>query len=54
MFNVKGEVRGDELIVTIGLASEARAAAQPSQSGKTRLLFGDVAVSLNATIKPER
>lgn len=56
--NVRGEVKGDLLILTINIGQAAKDAAQPSKSGKTKVLattsgftgFGDVKVSLNATI----
>jgi hypothetical protein len=56
--NVKGEVKGDLLILTIDISAKAKEAAQPSKSGKTKVLattsgftgFGDVKVSLNATV----
>ena len=55
---VKGEIKGDTLVLTIDISKAARDAAEPSKSGKTKVLastrgftrFGDVAVSLNATI----
>lgn len=55
--NVKGEIKGDLLILTIDVSSAAKAAAKPSQSGKTKLVattsgftgFGDVKVSVNVT-----
>lgn len=55
--NVKLE--GDKLIITIDVSEKAIAAAQPSKSGKTRLLastngftnYGQVGLSLNATVK---
>lgn len=55
---VKGELKGDLLTLTIDVSKAARDAAQPSKSGKTKILattsgftrFGDVSVSLNATI----
>lgn len=58
MANVTGVVNGDKLILTIDLSKAAREAAQPSKSGKSRILattsgftgYGDVKVSLNATI----
>lgn len=54
--NIKQE--GDKLVITIDTSKAARDAAQPSQSGKTRVLattrgftrYGDVGVSLNVTI----
>lgn len=56
--SVRGEIKGDTLIVYIGISKSDRDAAQLSKSGKTKILattggftrFGDVAVSLNATI----
>jgi len=56
--NVKGEIKGDTLVLFIDISEKAREAAQPSKSGKTKILattsgftgFGDVKVSLNATI----
>lgn len=58
---VKGEIKGDELVLTFDISAVARAAAAPSRSGKTRILattsgftrFGDVSVSVNATIAPD-
>jgi hypothetical protein len=58
IMNVKGEIKGDVLHLTIDLSKAARDAAKDSKSGKTKLLastngftgFGDVKVSLNATI----
>lgn len=55
---IKGEVKGDTLVLTIDISEGARKSAQPSKSGKTKILattggftgFGDVKVSLNATI----
>jgi hypothetical protein len=55
---VQSELKGDKLILTIDVSKTARDAAQPSKTGKTMILattggftrFGDVAVSLNATI----
>jgi hypothetical protein len=55
---IKGELKGDILTLTIDVSKAARDAAQPSKSGKTKILattggftgFGDVKVSLNATI----
>lgn len=56
--NVKGEIKGDTLVLTIDISKASRDAAQASKSGKTKILattagftgFGDVKVSLNATI----
>ncbi len=55
---IKGELKGDLLTLVIDCSKEARDAAEPSKSGKTRILattsgftrFGDVSVSVNATI----
>jgi hypothetical protein len=57
--NVTGELLGDKLVLTIDASEEVRAKAQPSRTGKTLLLastrsfvrFGDISVSLNATIQ---
>lgn len=56
--NVKGEIKGDTLVLTIDISKAAREAAAPSKSGKTKILattsgftgFGDIKVSLNATV----
>ena len=56
--SVHGEIKGDKLILTIDVSAAAMQAAQPSKSGKTRVLastngftrFGEVSVSLNATL----
>lgn len=58
IMNVKGEIKGDQLILTIDISKASREAAGPSKSGKTKLIastggftgYGDVKVSLNATI----
>jgi hypothetical protein len=55
---IKGEIKGDVLVLYIDVSKEAREAAGPSKSGKTKILattsgftgFGDVKVSINATI----
>ncbi len=55
---IKSELKGDFLVLTIDVSKVARDAAQPSKSGKTRVLattngftrFGDVSVSLNCTL----
>lgn len=55
---VNGKLEGDKLVLTIDVSKAAREAAQPSGSGKTLILastggftrFGDIAVSLNATL----
>lgn len=55
---VQSKLEGDKLILTIDVSKAAREAAVASKSGKTMILattggftrFGDVAVSLNATI----
>jgi hypothetical protein len=56
--NVVGKIEGDKLILVIDVSAKAKEAAQPSKSGKTKVLattsgftgYGDVKVSLNATI----
>ena len=56
--NVKGEIKGDTLVLFIDISAAAKEKAEPSKSGKTKVLastrgftrFGDVSVSLNATI----
>ena len=56
--SVQGEIKGDLLVLTIDISKAAREKAEPSKSGKTKVLastrgftrFGDVSVSLNATI----
>ena len=56
--NVKGEIRGDHLVLTIDLSAKAKKRARPSSTGKTKLIattngfinYGGVKVSLNATI----
>jgi len=57
--NVKGEVKNDILYLEIDVSKKAQEAAQPSKSGKTKVLastggftsFGaGVKVSLNATV----
>jgi hypothetical protein len=58
IMNVKGEIKGDVLVLSIDISKAARDKATESKSGKTRILattsgftgFGDVKVSLNATI----
>lgn len=55
---VQGKMEGDKLILTIDCSKAAKDAAQVSKSGKTLILastggftrFGDVAISLNATL----
>lgn len=55
---VHSKVEGDKLILTIDVSKAALANAQPSSTGKTLCVatthgfarFGDVSVSLNATI----
>lgn len=61
MLNCK--IEGDKLIITVDISKEAFAAAQPSSSGKTKVLAsshgftnfstpnGLVGLSLNATTK---
>lgn len=56
--NVSGEVKGDQLILTIDISKAAREKATLSKSEKSRILattsgfttFGNVKLSLNATI----
>lgn len=56
--NVKGEIKGDQLVITIDISAKAQRQARPSSTGKTKLIattsgfinFGDVKVSVNATI----
>lgn len=56
--SVHGVIQGDKLVLTIDVSEAARKAASPSKSGKTLVLattggftrFGDVAISLNATL----
>lgn len=55
---VSGHIEGDLLILTINMSKAAMDKAEPSKSGKTKVLastrgftgFGPVKVSLNATI----
>lgn len=56
--NIKGEFKGEVLVLYIDCSKEAREKAGPSKSGKTKILattsgftgFNDVKVSVNATI----
>ncbi|MGY3354807.1 hypothetical protein ACVWZK_001470 [Bradyrhizobium sp. GM0.4] len=56
--NVKGEIKGDHLVLTIDLSARAQRQAKPSSTGKTKVIattngfvnYGDVKVSLNAII----
>ena len=56
--NVKGELIGEQLVLTIDLSAKAKKQAKPSSTGKTKLIattngfinYGDLKVSLNATI----
>lgn len=58
MATISGKIEGDKLVLTIDISKAAREAAQPSKSGKTKILattsgftgYGDVKVSVNATI----
>lgn len=58
MANVSGKMEGNILTLTIDCSPKLREQAQPSKSGKSKILattsgftgFGDVKVSLNATI----
>ena len=55
---VHGKMEGDKLILTIDCSKAAREQASLSKTGKTLILastggftrFGDVAISLNATL----
>ena len=59
--SVQGKIEGNVLTLTIDVSKAARDAATASKSGKTRILastggftrFGDVSVSLNATLPME-
>lgn len=56
--SVRGEIKGDTLVLFIDISAKAKETAELSKSGKSKVLastrgftrFGDVAVSLNATI----
>lgn len=56
--NVIGKIEGDKLVLVIDISAKSKEAAQPSKSGKTKVLattggftgYGDVKVSLNCTI----
>ena len=56
--SVQAEMKGDTLVITIDTSKAARDKAQPSKSGKTKVLattggftrIGDVSISLNATL----
>ena len=59
MTNVKTEVKGDLLILTIDVSAATLAKAAPSKSGKTKVVasthgftnIGSVGVSLNVTAR---
>ena len=59
MTNVKHEVKGDLLILTIDVSAATLAKAEPSKSGKTKVVatthgftnLGAVGVSLNVTTR---
>lgn len=59
MKNVRAEISGNHLVITIDVSSKARKQAQASSTGKTKLLattsgfvvVKDVRLSLNATIE---
>jgi hypothetical protein len=59
MTNVEHEVKGDKLILTIDISKARCAAAEPSKSGKTKVVasthgftnLSGVGVSLNVTCK---
>ncbi|UPJ96407.1 hypothetical protein [Bradyrhizobium sp. 172] len=56
--NVKGELKGEQLVLRIDLSAKAQKQARPSSTGKTKVIattngfvnYGDVKVSLNAII----
>lgn len=56
--NVKGEIKGDHLILTVDLSAKVQKQAKPSSTGKSKLIattngfinYGDVKVSLNAIV----
>lgn len=58
---IKVEDKGDVLTITIDKSRDARDKAQPSKSGKTRVLattngftrYGDLGLSLNVTLPLE-
>lgn len=58
MKNVSAKLEGDKLVITIDCSKAARDGAEPSKSGKTKVLattggftgYGDVKLSLNATV----
>lgn len=58
MRNVSTKVEGDKLVITIDVSKAAREGAEPSKSGKTKVLattsgftrIGDVGLSLNVTV----
>lgn len=58
MKNVNAEIKGDKLVITIDISAAAVAAAEPSKSGKSKVLattagftgYGNVKLSLNATV----
>lgn len=58
MKNVSAKIEGDKLVITLDISKAARDSAEPSKSGKTKVLattggftgYGDVKVSLNATV----
>lgn len=55
---IKGEIKGDTLVLTIDISKAARDQAVASKSGKTRVIatthgftrYADIGVSVNATI----
>lgn len=57
MKNVSAKIEGDKLVITIDVSKAALEAAEPSKSGKTKVLastggftgYGAVKLSLNAT-----
>lgn len=59
MTNVQHKIDGNKLILTIDISAEKLAAAEPSKSGKTKVVasthgftnLGNVGVSLNVTTR---
>jgi hypothetical protein len=59
MTNVQVKKQGDTLVLTIDISAAARAAAEPSKSGKTKVLasthgftnYEGVGLSVNAVVR---
>ena len=59
MTNCKIEQKGETLLITIDTSDATRKAAQPSKSGKTKVLatthgftnYNGIGISLNATVR---